>query len=94
LQRWARRSSGIKPEILVERPKHGVDVGSSQQQRVAIRLRAGGGFGADPSPGAGKILNDHVLSKSGRERLAINRATTSVGPPGENGTTILIGRSG
>jgi len=32
-------------------------------------LRAGGGFGADPPPGAGKILNDHVLSKSGRERL-------------------------
>jgi hypothetical protein len=35
---------------------------------VAIRLRAGGRW-RDPSPGTGKILNDNVLSKSGRERL-------------------------
>jgi hypothetical protein len=32
-------------------------------------LRAGGRFGADSSPGTGKVLNDNVLSKSGGERL-------------------------
>jgi hypothetical protein len=65
----AKGVGGIKPKIFVEPPEHGVDVGSAQQQRVAIRLRAGGRFGADPSPGTGKILNDNALSESGRERL-------------------------
>ena len=71
------------------------DRGRGEQQRVAVRRRARHLPHADIAGGAAAVVDHDLLA----ERLATAtvdrmRAMMSVGPPGANGTTSVIGRSG
>ena len=52
------------------------------------------GFTADDAAGAGAILDDHGAPMISCIAAAKGRAMASIGPPGANGTIILIVRSG
>ena len=60
----------IESQVLVDCAQHRIDVCPAQQQRVSIGRRAGGCLRADPSAGAGMIVNEHALAQAGRHRLA------------------------
>ena len=60
------------------------------EERVAVGLRLGDPSGAERAARASDVLNDNLLTRVRDIGSAISRVTVSVGPPAENGTTIVI----
>jgi hypothetical protein len=66
-----------------------------QQQRVAVRIRAGRRAPAPSVPPAPPTFSTTICwPRSFDIASATRRVTVSVGPPAANGTTTVIGRSG
>ena len=85
----------IDVEARIERGRDAERARRAEQQRIAVGIGGGGGLEADGGAGAGAVLDDDLLA----ERLSmidwpVRRAMVSIGPPGGNGTIILIGLSG
>jgi hypothetical protein len=60
-----------------------------QEKRVAVGLRLGDPPCAERAARARHVLDD-LLAKGARHRFRDQAATVSVGPPAENGMTIVI----
>ena len=70
------------------------DRGRGEQQRVAVGRRARDLAHADVAGGAAAVVDDDALAELCDSAMERMRAMMSVGPPGANGTTSVIGRSG
>ncbi len=62
-----------------------------EEERVAVGLGLGHLTGAERAARAADVLHQHLWPSSLVMVCAIRRVTVSVGPPAENGTTIVIG---